>query len=234
MAVFLDIADLKKSYPTREGEAVNVEHFDLRIEKGEFICLIGHSGCGKSTVLSMLAGPDGLAPAEKAASCGQGGSDPSRAWYSLTSPHYWRKPSQKLDVIGVGEEFYGVPAPGRDVADVEGQAQAGYGLEEGQDLFGAAHHGAGPGLEARVGDFAEVVDGLLPAAHAFGEWARSTAGGGPVREAVAQGQCEVVGGVRQGIDVGETVHGRTAGRLLDGEVSVDDHRDSERPTHGAI
>lgn len=56
MALFLDIVDLKKSYPTREGEAVIVEHFDLRIEKGEFICLIGHSGCGKSTVLSMLAG----------------------------------------------------------------------------------------------------------------------------------------------------------------------------------
>jgi nitrate ABC transporter ATP-binding subunit len=35
---------------------VIVEHFDLKIRKGEFITLIGHSGCGKSTVLSMLAG----------------------------------------------------------------------------------------------------------------------------------------------------------------------------------
>src|SRR5262249_40453780 len=30
--------------------------FDLKIKKGEFVALIGHSGCGKSTVLSMLAG----------------------------------------------------------------------------------------------------------------------------------------------------------------------------------
>ncbi len=56
MATFLDIVQLKKSYPTRAGEAVIVDGFDLRMEAGEFVCLIGHSGCGKSTVLSMLAG----------------------------------------------------------------------------------------------------------------------------------------------------------------------------------
>jgi len=33
-----------------------VDGFDLKMEKGEFISLIGHSGCGKSTVLSMAAG----------------------------------------------------------------------------------------------------------------------------------------------------------------------------------
>lgn len=56
MGTFLDIVQLKKSYPTRTGEAVIVEGFDLQVAAGEFICLIGHSGCGKSTVLSMLAG----------------------------------------------------------------------------------------------------------------------------------------------------------------------------------
>lgn len=46
-----------KSYPTPSGApAVIVENFDLKIRKGEFITLIGHSGCGKSTVLSMIAG----------------------------------------------------------------------------------------------------------------------------------------------------------------------------------
>src|SRR5204862_2036170 len=36
--------------------AVIVKNFNLRIKKGEFVTLIGHSGCGKSTVLSMIAG----------------------------------------------------------------------------------------------------------------------------------------------------------------------------------
>ena len=33
-----------------------VDRFELTMKKGEFISLIGHSGCGKSTVLSMTAG----------------------------------------------------------------------------------------------------------------------------------------------------------------------------------
>jgi ABC-type nitrate/sulfonate/bicarbonate transport system ATPase subunit len=57
MSSFLEISQLGKIYPTPSGQpAVIVEHFDLRIRKGEFITLIGHSGCGKSTVLSMIAG----------------------------------------------------------------------------------------------------------------------------------------------------------------------------------
>jgi nitrate/nitrite transport system ATP-binding protein len=53
---FLEISQLGKVYETPKGPAVIVENFDLRIAKGEFITLIGHSGCGKSTVLSMIAG----------------------------------------------------------------------------------------------------------------------------------------------------------------------------------
>jgi nitrate/nitrite transport system ATP-binding protein len=56
MSSFLEISQLGKIYPTPKGPAVIVENFDLRIRKGEFITLIGHSGCGKSTVLSMVAG----------------------------------------------------------------------------------------------------------------------------------------------------------------------------------
>jgi len=56
MSAFLEISRLGKSYDTPKGPAVIVENFDLKIRKGEFITLIGHSGCGKSTVLSMIAG----------------------------------------------------------------------------------------------------------------------------------------------------------------------------------
>src|SRR5258708_27762071 len=56
MTPFLEISQLGKVYDTPKGPAVIVENFDLRIRKGEFITLIGHSGCGKSTVLSIVAG----------------------------------------------------------------------------------------------------------------------------------------------------------------------------------
>lgn len=56
MSDYLEISNLTKIYPTPKGPAVIVKDFNLKIKKGEFVCLIGHSGCGKSTVLSMVAG----------------------------------------------------------------------------------------------------------------------------------------------------------------------------------
>lgn len=56
MNTYLDISQLTKVYPTAKGPATIVKDFDLKIQKGEFVTLIGHSGCGKSTVLSMVAG----------------------------------------------------------------------------------------------------------------------------------------------------------------------------------
>jgi nitrate/nitrite transport system ATP-binding protein len=56
MSDYVELSNLTKIYPTPTGPAVIVKDFNLRIKKGEFVCLIGHSGCGKSTVLSMLAG----------------------------------------------------------------------------------------------------------------------------------------------------------------------------------
>lgn len=53
---YLEFSDLKKVYPTRQGPLTVVEDFTLKMRKGEFVSLIGHSGCGKSTVLSMAAG----------------------------------------------------------------------------------------------------------------------------------------------------------------------------------
>jgi nitrate/nitrite transport system ATP-binding protein len=56
MAGYVEIFRLGKSYPTARGPAVIVENFNLDIAQGEFVSLIGHSGCGKSTVLTMIAG----------------------------------------------------------------------------------------------------------------------------------------------------------------------------------
>ena len=53
---YLVSSQLHKVYPTPKGPLTVVEDFDLKVKKGEFISLIGHSGCGKSTVLTMAAG----------------------------------------------------------------------------------------------------------------------------------------------------------------------------------
>jgi nitrate ABC transporter ATP-binding subunit len=56
MSDYVELSNLTKTYPAPQGVAIIVKDFNLRIRKGEFVSLIGHSGCGKSTVLSMLAG----------------------------------------------------------------------------------------------------------------------------------------------------------------------------------
>lgn len=56
MSKFLEIFELEKSFPKDGGLVRIVREFSLTLEQGEFVSLIGHSGCGKSTVLSMVAG----------------------------------------------------------------------------------------------------------------------------------------------------------------------------------
>jgi len=53
---FVEFSKVIKVYPTPKGPQTVVDGFDINLRKGEFISLIGHSGCGKSTVLSMIAG----------------------------------------------------------------------------------------------------------------------------------------------------------------------------------
>ena len=53
---YLEFTGLDKIYPSPKGPIAVVENFNLKVRQGEFISLIGHSGCGKSTVLSMCAG----------------------------------------------------------------------------------------------------------------------------------------------------------------------------------
>jgi len=53
---YCDFANISKVYPTPKGPLTVVDGFDMRMKRGEFVSIIGHSGCGKSTVLSMAAG----------------------------------------------------------------------------------------------------------------------------------------------------------------------------------
>jgi nitrate/nitrite transport system ATP-binding protein len=51
---FLQIEGLAKTYPGNTEPVFDSVNFG--IEKGEFVCIIGHSGCGKTTILNVLAG----------------------------------------------------------------------------------------------------------------------------------------------------------------------------------
>ncbi|NRF64445.1 ABC transporter ATP-binding protein [Vibrio coralliilyticus] len=52
----LDLTQLGMRFPTPNGEFIALKNVNLQIKKGEFVSLIGHSGCGKSTVLNLVAG----------------------------------------------------------------------------------------------------------------------------------------------------------------------------------
>lgn len=52
----LDISSVSIEFPTPKGPFKALDNVSLKIDKGEFVSLIGHSGCGKSTVLNIVAG----------------------------------------------------------------------------------------------------------------------------------------------------------------------------------
>ncbi|MEH6733194.1 MAG: ABC transporter ATP-binding protein [Shewanella sp.] len=56
MSTFLEISGVDMVFPTPKGSFTALKGVNLKINKGEFISLIGHSGCGKSTVLNIVAG----------------------------------------------------------------------------------------------------------------------------------------------------------------------------------
>ena len=56
MATLLELTQVGIEFPTPNGSFRALQNVNLKIQQGEYISLIGHSGCGKSTVLNIVAG----------------------------------------------------------------------------------------------------------------------------------------------------------------------------------
>ena len=53
----LELTGVEMAFDTPKGPFLALDSINLKIQKGEFVSLIGHSGCGKSTVLNIVAWP---------------------------------------------------------------------------------------------------------------------------------------------------------------------------------
>ncbi len=54
METLVEVQDMCKIYNPGENEVRALDHVNLKIQKGEFVAIIGHSGSGKSTLMNML------------------------------------------------------------------------------------------------------------------------------------------------------------------------------------
>jgi nitrate/nitrite transport system ATP-binding protein len=103
---YLQFSQLHKIYSTPKGPLTVVEDFNLNLKKGEFVSLIGHSGCGKSTVLTMTAGLNSISKgAIKLDGYHVEGADPERA-VVFQSPNLFPWLTAKENVaIGVDKVY---------------------------------------------------------------------------------------------------------------------------------
>lgn len=144
---YLEFSQLHKIYPTPKGPLTVVEDFDLKVNRGEFISLIGHSGCGKSTVLTMAAG---LNPISKGSIVLDGAhvvdADPERA-VVFQSPNLFPWLTAKENVsIGVDKVYPRASQSERQ--DVVEYYLERVGLADGMDKLASSMSN---GMRQRVG-----------------------------------------------------------------------------------
>ena len=53
---YLDISSVGIEFDTNGEKFRALQNVNLKLDQGDFVSLIGHSGCGKSTVLNIVAG----------------------------------------------------------------------------------------------------------------------------------------------------------------------------------
>ncbi len=144
---YLDFSQLHKVYPTPKGPLTVVEDFDLKVDRGEFISLIGHSGCGKSTVLTMAAGLNDISKgAIKLDGRHVRGADPERA-VVFQSPNLFPWLTARENVaVGVDKVY---PRAGRaERRDVVDHYLERVGLGDAMDR---PAHAMSNGMQQRVG-----------------------------------------------------------------------------------
>ena len=79
---FLDLSGVSIDFPTRKGPFRALDDVNLKIAKGEFVSIIGHSGCGKSTVPACIRPPKAVRSSTVARSISPGRS---ARWCSRTT-----------------------------------------------------------------------------------------------------------------------------------------------------
>lgn len=145
---YVEIYDLVKAYPNPYGEPIRVvDGFNLKMKQGEVVSVIGHSGCGKSTVLTMVAGLNeisggGIAVANKEID----GPGPDRAVvFQAPCLLPWMSTLDNV-MLGVKKVYpHGTPTQQREICEYYLSA---VGLADSLDKFPSEMSG---GMQQRVG-----------------------------------------------------------------------------------